>query len=116
MTIEVIQNFEANYPELLHRTFIINGKCNVNASSENIKICSFPLNKASRVLSIGYALIKPFLHERTANKISIYHDTEEWKQAILAEVDADQLPFCYGGSMLDSDGNPNCTSKVNFYY
>lgn len=38
MTIEVIQNFEANYPELLHRIFIINGKFIFNKSSKNVNI------------------------------------------------------------------------------
>lgn len=59
-------------------------------------------------------MLKPFLHERTTNKIFIFgHDPEEWKAAILADVDADQLPVCYGGNMTDPDGNPNCITKVN---
>ena len=39
------------------------------------------------------------MDERTANKMVIYgHDENEWKQALLADVDADQLPTCYGGT------------------
>ena len=49
-------------------------------------------------------MLKPFLHERMTNKIFIFgHDPEEWKAAILADVDADQLPVCYGGNMTDPD-------------
>ena len=69
--------------------------------------------EAPKIVSIGYAIIKPFIHEGTANKIVIFgSDSQGWKKAILAEVDADQLPVCYGGTMT-SDGDPNCASKVN---
>lgn len=48
---------------------------------------------------MAYSIIRPLLNERTANKMVIYgHDQSEWKQAILADVDADQLPSCYGGT------------------
>jgi hypothetical protein len=76
-------------------------------------ITSLKLYTAPKIVSIGYAIIKPFLHERTANKVLIFNpDSEGWKEAILAEVDADQLPACYGGTMTDPDGNPNCVTKV----
>ena len=57
------------------------------------------------------------MDERTANKIQIYsHDSEIWKPALLADIDADQLPVCYGGTMTDPDGNPNCITKVILYF
>jgi hypothetical protein len=61
------------------------------------------------------------MDERTANKILIHSEPEVWKPALLAEIDPDQLPASYGGSMLDPDGNPNCVTKVilnilNFYF
>ena len=40
------------------------------------------------------------------------NDSEVWKKVLLAEIDADQLPACYGGTMIDPDGNPNCITKV----
>lgn len=40
------------------------------------------------------------------------HNSEVWKKALLAEIDADQLPACYGGKMTDPDGNPYCITKV----
>ena len=58
--------------------------------------------------------MRPFLDERTANKIKIYsnNEIEESKNALLNVIDADQLPACYGGTMTDPDGNPNCVTKV----
>ena len=35
---------------------------------------------------------------------------------ILSEVSADQLPRQYGGTMTDPDGNPNCITKVGYYF
>jgi len=69
---------------------------------------------APKIVSIGYAIARPLLHERTANKVVIFpHDKyEESRKALLAHIDADQLPQCYGGTMTDPDGNPNCVTKV----
>ena len=48
---------------------------------------------------MAYSIVRPLMDERTANKMVIYvHDENEWKQALLADVDADQLPPCYGGT------------------
>ena len=40
-------------------------------------------------------------------------DRSEWQAALLEEIDSDQLPAYYGGSMTDPDGNPMCLTKVN---
>ncbi|XP_046460746.1 SEC14-like protein 2 [Daphnia pulex] len=91
--IKIIQIYEANFPECLSRVFVIN---------------------APKVFSIGYPILKPFIHERTRNKIKIFgHDAKQWKAAILAEVDPEELPACYGGTMTDPDGNPNCLTILN---
>lgn len=91
--IQLIQLYEANYPELLYRVFVVN---------------------APKVFSIAYSMLKPFLHERTKNKIQIFsHDSKQWKAAILTTVDPEELPVAYGGTMTDPDGNPNCITKVN---
>jgi len=69
--------------------------------------------KAPWIVSVGYRILRPLVNEKTANKVVIYsHDQEEWKKALLEEIDADQLPACYGGTMTDPDGNPNCVTKV----
>ena len=68
---------------------------------------------APKVFAIAFSMIKPFIHERTRNKISIYsHDEKKWKAALLAEFNANQLPKMYGGTMIDPDGNPICITKV----
>ena len=68
---------------------------------------------APKIYSIAFSILRRFMDERTANKIQIYsYDPEIWKPALLAEIDADQLPACYGGTMTDPDGNPNCITKV----
>ena len=65
---------------------------------------------------MAFSLIKPFLHERTRNKISIFsHDAKPWKDAILEDVSPDELPVCYGGTKRDLDGNPNCITLASFF-
>ena len=69
---------------------------------------------APKVFSIGYPILKPFIHERTRNKIKIFgHDAKQWKAAILSEVDPEELPACYGGTMTDPDENPNCITMAS---
>jgi hypothetical protein len=58
-------------------------------------------------------MVKPFLHQVTLDKISVYgFDKNEWSAALLKEIDADQLPAYYGGTMVDENGDPKCSSKV----
>ncbi|EFX85364.1 hypothetical protein DAPPUDRAFT_222617 [Daphnia pulex] len=91
--IKLIQVYEANYPEYLHRVFVIN---------------------APTIFAIGFSMIKPFLNERTRNKIQIFnHDIKQWKAALLTEIDAEELPACYGGKKTDPDGNPNCATLAS---
>ncbi|XP_057372032.1 SEC14-like protein 2 [Daphnia carinata] len=94
--IKIIQIYEANYPEYLSRVFVIN---------------------APKVFSIAYPILKPFIHERTRDKIKIFgHDSKQWKAAILAEVDPEELPAAYGGTMTDPDGNPDCITIASFLF
>lgn len=53
------------------------------------------------------------MQKRTLDKIRIYDfDATRWKAALLEEIDADQLPVHYGGTLTDPDGNTMCASKV----
>jgi len=92
--LQAVQFYEANYPELLRRVFVIN---------------------APKIFNVAIALVKPFLNETTANKVKILagNNASHWRNAILKEIDADQFPAYYGGTMTDPDGNPNCISKIN---
>lgn len=58
-------------------------------------------------------MIKPFLHERTKNKIEVFaHDKKQWAEAMLKEIDAEELPVYYGGKKTDPDGNEHCLTLV----
>ena len=60
-------------------------------------------------------MIKPFLHECDGPKIKVFgSDKKQWTAALLEEIEADQLPAYFGGTMVDPDGNPKCPSKVRF--
>jgi hypothetical protein len=93
--IQLVQMYESNYPESLRRVFVIN---------------------APKILPILWSMVIPFMHQRTRDKIQVYgHDSKQWKAALLADIDPDQLPVCYGGTLTDLDGNPNCITKaINF--
>lgn len=71
------------------------------------------LKLAPKIFNMALSILKPFMDERTVNKILIYgYESEVWKRALLSEINADQLPACYGGTMVDPDGNPYCATKV----
>ncbi|KAI9561267.1 hypothetical protein GHT06_012223 [Daphnia sinensis] len=90
---EAIKISEANYPESLRRVFIIN---------------------APKAFTFVFSMVKPFLHQVTLAKISVFgFDKNEWSSALLKEIDTDQLPVYYGGTMTDSNGDPKCSNTVN---
>ncbi|XP_037279886.2 SEC14-like protein 2 [Rhipicephalus microplus] len=84
--------FEDNYPERLHRAYVVN---------------------APRYFPLFWKIIRPFLSDLTARKLALYgKDEQAWKKALLEEIDADQLPRHWGGTQTDPDGNPRCPSVV----
>ncbi|XP_059350802.1 SEC14-like protein 2 [Daphnia carinata] len=90
---EAIKISEANYPESLRRVFIIN---------------------APKAFTFVFSMVKPFLHQSTLDKMSVFgFDKNEWSTALLKEIDADQLPVHYGGTMTDSNGDAKCSNMVN---
>ncbi|EFX85317.1 hypothetical protein DAPPUDRAFT_237865 [Daphnia pulex] len=91
--IETVKILEANYPEDLSKVIIIN---------------------APKPFTLVFSMVKPFLHQVTLDKISVYgFDKNEWSAALLKEIDADQLPVYYGGTMVDENGDPKCSSKIS---
>jgi len=42
----------------------------------------------------------------------MFASEKEWKSALLQEIDADQLPVCYGGAISDPIGDPKSPIKV----
>lgn len=68
---------------------------------------------APRVFAIAFNVVKRFLNEYTLGKIQIFkNDPKKWKAAILANIEPDQIPAYYGGSLTDPDGNPRYATKV----
>ncbi|CAL8072221.1 unnamed protein product [Orchesella dallaii] len=80
--LEIIKLYEANYPETLGSAIIIN---------------------APWIFSTLFGMIRPLLSEHTVSKISIYDSKESaWKKAVLAVVEAEQIPSRYGGNKVDN--------------
>lgn len=68
---------------------------------------------ASSLFAMAWKWLKPFLDQKTASKVQIFNsDKEQWKAAILEDIDPSQIPAFYGGSMTDPDGNPQWLTKV----
>ena len=43
--------------------------------------------------------MKPFMHQATIEKMKIFgFNKDEWRAAILEEIEADQLPAFYGNN------------------
>ncbi|XP_053444584.1 SEC14-like protein 4 isoform X5 [Nycticebus coucang] len=93
--VEVYQQFfailEENYPEMLKTLIII---------------------RASKLFPVAFNLVKSFMSEETRSKIVILGDT--WKQELTKFISPDQLPMEFGGTMTDPDGNPKCSTKINY--
>ena len=69
---------------------------------------------APRIFSIVWAMIRPFMNDKTAAKVQIFSGSkDEWKAVLLEDIDCSQLPVFYGGSRMDPDGNPQWLTKVN---
>ena len=78
-----------------------------------MKVISFVSLTAPKIFTFVFGMVKPLLHQMTQDKIRIFgFDKDEWKAALLEDIDADQLPAYYGGTLTDPDGNPKCPSKV----
>jgi hypothetical protein len=78
MFLELIQIFEANYPEVLRVIWVIN---------------------APAIFNILWGIIKPFLTERTTSKIRIFGTNKnKWREDILSMVDEDNVPSMYSGA------------------
>ncbi|KAF3851486.1 hypothetical protein F7725_013258 [Dissostichus mawsoni] len=67
---EILQMFEANYPEGLKRLFVI---------------------KAPKLFPVAYNLVKHFLSENTRQKINILG--ANWQEVLMKYIDAEELPI-----------------------
>nr|CAH0109449.1 unnamed protein product [Daphnia galeata] len=91
--IETMKCFLLNYPDHLRRVFALN---------------------APKFFPYLFTILKPFVPQTDIPKIKIFgRDRKQWTSALLEEIDADQLPAFYGGTLTDPDGDPKCPSKFN---
>eukprot|EP00794_Sanderia_malayensis_P014099 gene14099-15571_t len=81
--------FEDDYPDLMKQTFVVN---------------------APRLFPVLFALVKPFLSDATKQKIKVFGGN--WKQELLKNIDADQLPVHYGGTCYDANKDPMCSEYI----
>nr|XP_054768173.1 SEC14-like protein 2 [Lytechinus pictus] len=91
--IDVLQKvaviMEQHYPEAIYRMYIV---------------------KAPKIFPIAYSLVKPFLREDTRTKIQVLGSN--WKDALLKQIESDQLPVHWGGTKTDLDGNTKCETLI----
>ncbi|NWR41752.1 S14L2 protein, partial [Regulus satrapa] len=88
---EILSMFEENYPESLKRLFIV---------------------KAPKLFPVAYNLVKHFLSEDTRKKVVVLG--ANWKEVLQKYIDPAQIPVEYGGTLTDPDGDPKCSSKINY--
>ncbi|NWT58685.1 S14L2 protein, partial [Erythrocercus mccallii] len=88
---EILTMFEENYPESLKRLFIV---------------------KAPKLFPVAYNLVKHFLSEDTRKKVVVLGSN--WKEVLQKYIDPAQIPVEYGGTLTDPDGDPKCSSKINY--
>ncbi|ELU08275.1 hypothetical protein CAPTEDRAFT_150138 [Capitella teleta] len=87
--VEIMKMFEANYPETMKTTYLIN---------------------APKIFPILYNIIKPLLREETKLKLKILGSN--WKEEIVKWIDPEHLPVYWGGKARDPDGDIHCKSTV----
>ncbi|GBN19612.1 Retinal-binding protein [Araneus ventricosus] len=59
----------------------------------------------------SFAVIKPILPFSVTQKMRIY-GKDGWKESLLKDIDANDLPAYLGGKKTDPDGNPNCDTFI----
>ncbi|XP_076228172.1 SEC14-like protein 2 isoform X2 [Nomia melanderi] len=92
VVITLLQMYEANYPEILKTCYIIN---------------------APKVFAFAFSVAKKFMNEYTLSKIQIYKaEPSKWQAAIFSNVERDQVPAFFGGTLKDPDGNPKLGTKI----
>ncbi|CAJ0919893.1 unnamed protein product, partial [Mesorhabditis belari] len=64
-------------------------------------------------ISILWKAIVPFLPERTRNKVKICSAGSDWKQQVLQFAKPEYVPVHWGGTKLDSNGDPMCREILN---
>ncbi|XP_077553714.1 SEC14-like protein 2 [Haemaphysalis longicornis] len=88
----MLQMMEDHFPECLEKCYSIN---------------------APGFFPILWKLIRPFLTERTVDKIKIF-GKDGWREKLLDLMDPALLPAHYGGDMMGPDNDARCRHKINY--
>lgn len=90
MIISLVTMYEDNYPEMLKKAYVVN---------------------APKVYPFIFNMVKPFLSEETAKKIHVF-GKDNWKCALLQDIDPGELPEHWGGTKVGFNGDRRCTDIV----
>ncbi|NWW50328.1 S14L2 protein, partial [Pedionomus torquatus] len=60
---------------------------------------------APKIFPVAYNLVKHFLSEDTRKKVV---------EVLQKYIDPEQIPVEYGGTLTDPNGDPKCSSKINY--
>ncbi|XP_054715734.1 SEC14-like protein 2 [Uloborus diversus] len=82
--------FQDNYPERVKAIYVIN---------------------ASVYFTILFSVIKTVLAGALIKKIRVF-GTDGWREALLKDIDEEELPAFLGGKKTDPDGNPLCKTLI----
>ncbi|XP_075553686.1 SEC14-like protein 4 [Dermacentor variabilis] len=63
---------------------------------------------------VTWKLMRPFLTQRTTEKVEIFAKADAWKERLVDIVGAASLPAHWGGDMVGPDGDPRCRHMVNY--
>lgn len=87
---EVVQMYEANYPEILEEAFIVN---------------------APALFPMLWNIIKPLLTQRTMSKIHIF-GRDGWQKLLRSRMNVERLPVQWGGDLTGPDGDERCRHLI----
>lgn len=119
--VTLIRNYLVNYPDQFRRVFVINGKIYSTAFKNElpdnwpiiVRMVNLTKPSAPSMFPWLFGFIKPLLPQNDVPKIKIFGNSKkEWMSSLLGEIDEDQFPSYYGGTMIDPNGDPKCPSKV----
>ncbi|NWH72751.1 S14L2 protein, partial [Piaya cayana] len=114
---ELLTMFEENYPESLKHLFIVKGEFSPGVPIPPQPGADPTLTPphpppAPRIFPVAYNLVKHFLSEDTRKKVVVLGSN--WKEVLQQHIDPAQIPVEYGGTLTDPDGDPKCSSKINY--
>ncbi|XP_063701542.1 SEC14-like protein 4 [Culicoides brevitarsis] len=84
--------YEANYPCMLKKVFIIN---------------------APAIFTVAFNVLKKFLSAETIGSVKIMNsDRKKWQAAIMEVIPKEILPKHYGGLRVDANDDPRCAANI----